>query len=211
MQSEVRYLAQHLLHTGLAPLEARDRRVIARVARRVHTAHGLNQVFEDQLTFGEKLADRVATIGGSWSFIIGFALFLLGWALLNAIVLVGHAFDPYPFVFLNLLLSMLAAVQAPLIMMSQNRQAAKDRLATALDYEVDVKAESLVAELHAKIDALHARFDVIALTTAMPTAPFNMVDAHVSLPNAQFQSRSRDHPPADDVEAGFDRPFDRNQ
>ena len=163
--SEVRYLAQHLLHTGLAPLDPRDRRVIARVARRVHTAHDRHQVFEDRLTFGEKLADRVATIGGSWSFIIGFALFLVGWALLNAVALVGHAFDPYPFVFLNLLLSMLAAVQAPLIMMSQNRQAAKDRLATALDYEVDVKAETSIAELHAKIDALHARFDLIALTT----------------------------------------------
>jgi|GEM_PF-557402 len=189
MQSEVRYLAQHLLHTGLSPLEARDRRVIARVARRIHAAHGPNQVFEDRLTFGERLADRVAKIGGSWSFIVGFALFLVGWAVMNAVVLAGHAFDPYPFVFLNLLLSMVAAVQAPLIMMSQNRQSAKDRLATALDYEVDVKAESLVAELHAKIDALHARFDVIALTATLPTATIDMFQARLRQQNAPFQSR----------------------
>jgi uncharacterized membrane protein len=164
MQSEVRYLAQHLLHTGLAPLNARDRRVIARVAKRIHTARNVNHVFEDRLTFGERLADRVAAVGGSWSFIIAFGLFLAAWAWLNAVALVGHAFDPYPFVFLNLLLSMVAAIQAPLIMMSQNRQAAKDRLATALDYEIDVKAETEIAALHAKIDALHARFDMIALT-----------------------------------------------
>jgi uncharacterized membrane protein len=154
MNSEIRYLAQQLLHAGLSPLCDRDRRVIARVARRVHTARDVNQVFEQNLTLGERLADRVAALGGSWSFIVGFCVFLLGWALLNALVLVEAAFDPYPFVFLNLLLSMLAALQAPVIMMSQNRQAAKDRLAAALDYEVNVKAESAIAELHDKIDRL---------------------------------------------------------
>jgi uncharacterized membrane protein len=164
MHTEVRSLAQHLLHMGLAPLDPRDRRVIVRVARRVERARSLDQVF-DRPTVGEKLADRVAEIGGSWGFIIGFIVFMVAWASLNAIVLVGHAFDPYPFVFLNLLLSMLAAIQAPLIMMSQNRQAAKDRLATALDYEVDLKAEMSISELHAKIDALHARFDLVALSS----------------------------------------------
>jgi uncharacterized membrane protein len=162
MKSEVRFLAQHLLHAGLGPLEARDRRLIARIAKRVHTARNVNQVFDDHLTMGERLADRVATVGGSWGFIVGFGLFLAGWAGLNAVVLAGHAFDPYPFVFLNLLLSMLAAIQAPIIMMSQNRQAAKDRLAAALDYEVNVKAETAIAELHDKIDALHARLDQLA-------------------------------------------------
>ena len=185
MQSEVRYLAQHLLHTGLAPLDPRDRRVISRVARRIHTARSVNHVFDDRLTFGERLADRVAAIGGSWSFIIAFALFLAGWALLNAVVLVRHAFDPYPFVFLNLLLSMVAAVQAPLIMMSQNRQAAKDRLATALDYEVDVKAETSIAELHAKMDALHARFDVIALSAFVQPAAFDPPDARLQFAYTQ--------------------------
>ena len=154
MNSEIRYLAQQLLHAGLAPLCERDRRVITRVARRVHTARNVNQVFEQNLTFGEKLADKVAAVGGSWTFIMSFGAFLVAWALLNVLVLAGSAFDPYPFVFLNLLLSMLAAVQAPVIMMSQNRQAAKDRLAAALDYEVNVKSESAIAELHEKTDQM---------------------------------------------------------
>jgi uncharacterized membrane protein len=154
MNSEIRYLAQQLLHEGLGPLSQRERRVIARVARRVHTARDVNQVFEQNLSFGDRLADKVAIVAGSWRFILGFCAFLLTWALLNALVLVGTAFDPYPFIFLNLLLSMLAALQAPVIMMSQNRQAAKDRVAASLDYEVNVKAESSIAELHDKVDRL---------------------------------------------------------
>src|SRR5262245_12486997 len=128
MNAEVRFLAQHLLHAGLSPLPDRDRRVIARVARRMHTARDVNQVFEERLTMSARLADKVATVGGSWRFIIGFSLFLSAWAVINTVVLAQSAFDPYPFIFLNLLLSMLAAVQAPIIMMSQNRQAEKDRL-----------------------------------------------------------------------------------
>ncbi|MBO0767020.1 MAG: DUF1003 domain-containing protein [Hyphomicrobiaceae bacterium] len=154
MNSEIRFLAQHLLHAGLGPLSERDRRVIARIARRMSSAPNVNREFEKTLTFGERLADKVAAIGGSWSFIIGFCLFLVVWAALNAVVLTKTAFDPYPFVFLNLLLSMLAALQAPIIMMSQNRQAAKDRLAAALDYEVNVKAEAAIAELNDKVDRL---------------------------------------------------------
>ena len=117
-EPKIRFLAQHLLHAGLSPLSDRDRRVIARVARRMHTARDPNEVFDERLTFGEKLADRVAVIGGSWSFIIGFMLFLVAWAVINTVVLISFAFDPYPFIFLNLLLSMLAALQAPVIMMS---------------------------------------------------------------------------------------------
>src|SRR5215470_10375820 len=109
MNSEIRFLAQHLLHAGLGPLSERDRRVIARIARRMRTAPNVNREFERSLTFGERLADRVAAVGGSWGFIVGFCAFLLAWAVLNVAVLVGTAFDPYPFIFLNLLLSMLAA------------------------------------------------------------------------------------------------------
>ncbi|MBV9077987.1 MAG: DUF1003 domain-containing protein [Methylobacteriaceae bacterium] len=159
MNSEIRYLAQHLLHAGVSPLSERDRRVIQRVARRMHVARDVNQVFEDRLTMGQRLADRVATIGGSWAFIVGFGVFLGVWALINMAVLAENAFDPYPFVFLNLLLSMLAALQAPVIMMSQNRQAAKDRLAAALDYEVNVKAETAISELHDKVDRLGAQVE----------------------------------------------------
>ena len=154
MNTEIRYLAQQLLHAGLGPFCERDRRLIARVARRVHTARNLNQVFDQNLSFGDRLADKVAVVAGSWTFIVSFCAFLGAWAALNALVLAHWAFDPYPFVFLNLLLSMLAALQAPIIMMSQNRQAAKDRLAAALDYEVNIKAESSIAELHDKVDRL---------------------------------------------------------
>jgi uncharacterized membrane protein len=156
MTSEIRYLAQQLLHAGLAPLSERDARVIARVAKRVHTARDVNKVFDQRLTVGQRLADQVAVVGGSWGFIVGFGVFLAIWVALNAVLLVERAFDPYPFVFLNLLLSMLAALQAPIIMMSQNRQAAKDRLAAALDYEVNVKVELSIAHLHDKIDVLRA-------------------------------------------------------
>jgi uncharacterized membrane protein len=162
MTTEIRYLAQQLLHAGLAPFSEREARIIARVAKRVHTARNLNREFEQRLTLGQRLADQVAAIGGSWGFIIGFGVFLGLWVALNAIVLIENAFDPYPFVFLNLLLSMLAALQAPIIMMSQNRQAAKDRLAAALDYEVNVKAEISIAQLHDKIDQLQEQLQLLA-------------------------------------------------
>src|SRR6201991_810604 len=150
--SEIRVLAQHLLHVGLAPLPEREARLIAHAARRMHTARNLNQVFDARLAMGARLADKVAAIGGSWRFIIGFALFLAAWALINTVVLIQHAFDPYPYIFLNLLLSMLAAIQAPIIMMSQNRQAEKDRFMAAKDYEINLKAEIEVLGLHHKID-----------------------------------------------------------
>ena len=100
-------------------LSERDARVIARVAKRVHIARNVNQVFDQRLTMGQRLADQVAAVGGSWGFIAGFGVFLAAWVALNAVLLVEHSFDPYPFVSLNLLLSMLAVLQAPIIMMSQ--------------------------------------------------------------------------------------------
>ena len=115
-----------------------------------------NLVFDENLSFGDRLADRVAAIGGSWRFIIGFGLFLFAWAVVNTVLLGAHAFDPFPFIFLNLMLSMLAALQAPIIMMSQNRQAAKDRLEVRLDYETNIRTEALIESLHAKIDAFQA-------------------------------------------------------
>jgi uncharacterized membrane protein len=164
MNSEVRYLAQQLLHGGLGPLCERDRRVIARVARRVHTARDVNKVFEQHLSFGDKLADKVAIVAGSWTFILGFCAFLAAWAVLNALVLVAWAFDPYPFIFLNLMLSLLAAIQAPVILMSQNREQERDRLAAKNDYEVNLKAEIEVAALHEKLD--HIRAHELAILVA---------------------------------------------
>lgn len=129
-------------------------RFLADTFRRTAQLRDVNEMFDERLTFGERLADRVAAIGGSWSFIIGFSLFLFAWAGLNTLVLVRHAFDPFPFIFLNLMLSMLAALQAPVIMMSQNRQAAKDRLEARLDYETNLRSEAEIAMLHEKIDTL---------------------------------------------------------
>ena len=131
-------------------------RFLAGSFRRAPHLRDVNEVFDERLTFGQRLADRVAAVGGSWSFIIGFAVFLLAWAGLNTVVLVRHAFDPFPFIFLNLMLSMLAAMQAPVIMMSQNRQAAKDRLEARLDYETNLRSEAEIASLHEKIDMLLA-------------------------------------------------------
>ncbi|HZH27316.1 MAG TPA: DUF1003 domain-containing protein [Azospirillaceae bacterium] len=168
MADQVRFLAQHLLHAGLSPLNERDRRIIARIARRMHVARNLNQAFDERSTLSQRLADRVAEVGGSWGFILGFCGFLVGWAVLNAVVLGAGAFDPYPFVFLNLLLSMVAAIQAPIIMMSQNRQAAKDRLAAALDYEVNLKSETELANLHDKVDRLENQLaEMITLQRAL--------------------------------------------
>jgi len=129
-------------------------RFFAGTFRRAPQVRDVNQIFDEHLTFGERLADRVAAIGGSWSFIVGFSLFMIAWAILNTVVLVRHAFDPFPFIFLNLMLSMLAALQAPIIMMSQNRQASKDRLEVRLDYETNLRAEAQIANLHDKIDLL---------------------------------------------------------
>jgi len=140
--------------------------------RRAPRVRDVNEVFEARLTFGDKLADRVAAIGGSWNFIIGFSLFMVVWAILNTVVLARHAFDPFPFIFLNLMLSMLAALQAPVIMMSQNRQAAKDRLDMRLDYETNVRSEQEIASLHEKIDLLLAMAgdEAIALREAANSA-----------------------------------------
>lgn len=108
-------------------------------------------------SFGARMADRIAAIGGSWGFLGTFGLILVVWVTLNAAVLTGALrFDPYPFVFLNLVLSMLAAVQAPVIMMSQNRQAEKDRQAARRDFEINLKAELEILSLHGKLDALKA-------------------------------------------------------
>ncbi|MET0364805.1 MAG: DUF1003 domain-containing protein [Sphingobium sp.] len=125
--------------------------------RRAPLSRDLNEVFDQGLSFGDRLADRVAAVGGSWSFIVGFGLFLVSWAILNSVLLATHAFDPFPYIFLNLMLSMLAALQAPVIMMSQNRQAAKDRLEARLDYETNLRSEVEIAHLHAKIDQLLER------------------------------------------------------
>jgi len=113
--------------------------------------------FERGLTVGQRLADRMAAFGGSWTFLILFALFMTVWIGANSVALLTHPFDPYPFILLNLILSCLAAVQAPVIMMSQNRQEAKDRARGQHDYQVNLKAELEIRHLHEKMDHLLSR------------------------------------------------------
>ena len=110
---------------------------------------------EAKMTFGDKLADKVSEIAGSWGFIIGFSLFLIFWIVLNTVILSGEsAIDEFPFILLNLLLSCIAALQAPIIMMSQNRQAAKDSLRNQNDYRTDLKSELILEELHDKFELI---------------------------------------------------------
>jgi len=117
-------------------------------------ARNVDAEFEQKWSIGERLADRIATFGGSWAFLICFGAFLALWIGMNSIVFVWRPRDPYPFIFLNLILSCLAAIQAPIIMMSQNRQEAKDRIRSQHDYQVNLKAELEIRQLHEKIDHL---------------------------------------------------------
>jgi uncharacterized membrane protein len=133
-----------------------EQRVIERMTQRLHISRNVNREYEETLTLGQRLADRLAIFGGSWTFILLFLSLLLLWIVLNTVVLarLSKSFDPYPYIFLNLILSMLAALQAPVIMMSQNRYAAKDRVAAEHDYEVNLKAELEILALHQKVDTL---------------------------------------------------------
>ena len=139
-----------------------EHRVLQSAISRRPVARDVNRHIADSAGFGERLADAIACVGGSWSFILSFLAFLVLWALVNVWLLAGDAFDPYPFVFLNLVLSMLAAIQAPVIMMSQNRQAKRDRADATHDYEVNLKAEIEIMALHEKIDALRHR-EIVAV------------------------------------------------
>jgi len=122
---------------------------------RNHVSRNPNVEEEEQMTLAGRLADRVAAFGGSWTFIMSFGLLLILWMAGNTFLLMQRAFDPYPFIFLNLVLSTVSAIQAPVIMMSQNRQAYKDRLKSDIEYEVNIKAEQEIAHLHRKTDRMY--------------------------------------------------------
>lgn len=154
MSEQIRQLAQTLLEHGRVDLTALERSLLERLSRRPPLSRDPHADYEERLTFGQRLADQIARFGGSWGFILLFMLVLAAWVLINTVVLLRHPFDPYPFIFLNLILSMLAAVQAPVIMMSQNRQAEKDRIRGEHDYEVNLKAELEIMALHEKLDRM---------------------------------------------------------
>jgi CRP/FNR family cyclic AMP-dependent transcriptional regulator len=126
---------------------------------RTQVSRNPNVEEEERLTFGQHIADKVASFGGSWTFIISFGIVLVIWVIFNSTALLAKHFDPYPYILLNLFLSMIASIQAPVIMMSQNRQSSKDRLKSDLDYEVNLKAELEVAHLHRKVDHIYERIE----------------------------------------------------
>ncbi len=150
-----RQLAESLMGKDYDALTPVQRSVIDLVATEAPTKEH-PAIGPDDRNFWERLADTVAAIGGSWGFIFGFFVVLMGWMLINE-ALSKRAFDPYPYIFLNLMLSMLAAIQAPVIMMSQNRAAAKDRQAAEHDYVVNLRTELELMHLHDKLDAVRER------------------------------------------------------
>jgi len=152
-------IAQQLFHSKYEDLGERERKVARHLATKTPIARNTSQEFAGQLTFGQRLADRVAAFGGSWTFISLFGAVLLFWIALNWFLLLrlNSTFDPYPYILLNLVLSMLAAIQAPVILMSQNRQANRDRLDAEHDYEVNLKAELEIMALHEKVDGLREK------------------------------------------------------
>jgi uncharacterized membrane protein len=143
-----------LLESEKGELTVLEQEVLNSIRDHELLARNVDAEFEETWTFGERLADRIATFGGSWTFLICFGAFLALWIVMNSLVLLLRPPDPYPFILLNLILSCLAAIQAPIIMMSQNRQEAKDRLRSQHDYQVNLKAELEIRHLNDKIDHL---------------------------------------------------------
>jgi len=152
-------LAKRVLRREWSTLTAGERRVIEHVLLRAPVTRDTNQEFTGARRFGERMADRIAAFGGSWPFVLGFIACLAAWLALNTWMAAGgrRPFDPFPFILLNLVLSMVAALQAPVILMSQNRHSSKDRLDAALDYEVNLKSEIELRGLHDKLDDLRER------------------------------------------------------
>ncbi|WP_163931589.1 DUF1003 domain-containing protein [Paraferrimonas sp. SM1919] len=148
-------LAKALLGQPYGSLSSGEKNVIDSIAENKTLTKNINESFHETLTFGQLVADKIAAFGGSWAFIGIFFTFIVCWMVVNTLWLIGDAaFDPYPFILLNLGLSSLAAFQAPIIMMSQNRQVAKDRLEQKATFEVNLKLELELMRLHDKFDEL---------------------------------------------------------
>lgn len=155
MKKYLENLAKALLGQQYGELTKGEQKVIASIAGNTAVSENVNESFHDSLTFGQLVADKVAAFGGSWKFIGLFFAFIAAWVLINTLWFVGESiFDPYPFILLNLGLSSLAAFQAPIIMMSQNRQVAKDRLEQKATFEINLKLELELMRLHEKFDEM---------------------------------------------------------
>ncbi|MDD5373236.1 MAG: DUF1003 domain-containing protein [Sulfurimonas sp.] len=143
-----------LLESENGELSSLEQDVVRSLKEHELLSFDIESKFEGKWSFGEQMADKIAAFGGSWVFLISFAIFLLIWIAVNSFMFISHPLDPYPFIFLNLILSCLAAIQAPIIMMSQNRQEAKDRIRSQHDYQINLKAELEIRHLHEKVDHL---------------------------------------------------------
>src|SRR5216117_3981570 len=148
---------KEVLQDEIGELSALDNEVVESLQQHEILSSDISKQFEKKLTFGERLSDTIAAFGGSWTFIIVFSVILLVWIGVNSFILANRAFDPYPYILMNLVLSALAALQAPVIMMSQNRSEARDRLRGENDYKINLKAELEIRHLHEKIDHLLRR------------------------------------------------------
>jgi uncharacterized membrane protein len=158
-RNDIEVLLQRKPMAGMDMLTVQSRQIhAAQQLVRVRANRNANDMIEEEMTYGQRLADEVARFGGSWTFIIIMLVSLAIYALIN-ILLKGRAWDPYPFILLNLFLSMMAAIQAPVIMMSQNRQDTKDRVRSELDYEVNRRAESEIQALSGKLNMLTEKID----------------------------------------------------
>ena len=160
-RDDIAILLQRKPHAGMDMLSVLGRQFHAsQQLVRVRSMRNANEMIDEKMTFGERIADHVARFGGSWTFIISFGVVLVVYTLIN-IILGRSAWDPYPFILLNLFLSMLAAIQAPVIMMIQNRQDAKDRVRSELDFDVNRRAESEIQGLSRKLNLLGEKIDDI--------------------------------------------------
>jgi uncharacterized membrane protein len=152
-----RETARRLLQSEVDKLPIDEREIVERFIANRRVSRNIVQEYERSAGIGERIADKVAKVGGSWAFIIAFLACLVAWMAINTFVLAKGAFDPYPYILLNLCLSCVAAIQAPIIMMSQNRQGIIDRLRAQNDYEVNVKAELEIMQVHEKLNDLRER------------------------------------------------------
>ena len=159
MDHKVHDTAERLFRSKYEELTELERHVAHHITERTPISKNVVEDFSKQSTLGQRMADKVASFGGSWIFISIFMVVMVMWILLNSFILIklNSSFDPYPYILLNLVLSMLAAIQAPIILMSQNRQAYKDRLSAEHDYEVNLKAELEIIGLHEKVDSLREK------------------------------------------------------
>lgn len=148
---------ESLLAEEKGELSELEEEVVANLRQQEILATNPDEELQAALTFGQRVADRLAGVAGSWTFIILFCSLIVAWIIVNTVILLSRPFDPYPFILLNLALSCLAAIQAPVIMMSQGRQEARDRLHAVRDYQVNLKAELEIHLLHQKIDHLLSR------------------------------------------------------